>query len=114
MPGQTKYFISNTNGFFVNWYSDITGVESHGQALKASGNSGDDAVYVGQGTKVDATGLTSTGGNTTPVLIDTAVFIVTASKKVIVKFALGVILPLSIATGALVSIACSLFAAVVL
>ncbi|NYT28151.1 MAG: hypothetical protein H0A76_09860 [Candidatus Thiodubiliella endoseptemdiera] len=63
MPGQTKYFISNTNGFFVNWYSDITGVESHGQALKASGNSGDDAVYVGQGTKVDATGLTSTGGN---------------------------------------------------
>ncbi|NYT27651.1 MAG: hypothetical protein H0A76_06980 [Candidatus Thiodubiliella endoseptemdiera] len=34
MPGQTKYFISNTNGFFVNWYSDITGVESHGQALK--------------------------------------------------------------------------------
>ncbi|WP_419623859.1 Ig-like domain-containing protein, partial [Thiolapillus sp.] len=37
--------------------------ESHGQALKASGNSGDDAVYVGQGTKVDATGLTSTGGN---------------------------------------------------
>ncbi len=63
MPGQTKYFISNTNGFFVNWYSDITGLESHGQALKASGNSGDDAVYVGQGTKVDATGLTSTGGN---------------------------------------------------
>ncbi|WP_369177606.1 beta strand repeat-containing protein [Candidatus Thiodubiliella endoseptemdiera] len=63
MPGQTKYFISNTNGFFVNWYSDITGVESHGQALKVSGNSGDDAVYVGQGTKVDATGLTSTGGN---------------------------------------------------
>uniref|UniRef100_UPI0034E04E55 FG-GAP-like repeat-containing protein n=1 Tax=Candidatus Thiodubiliella endoseptemdiera TaxID=2738886 RepID=UPI0034E04E55 len=63
MPGQTKYFISNTNGFFINWYSDITGVESHGQALKASGNSGDDAVYVGQGTKVDATGLTSTGGN---------------------------------------------------
>ncbi|NYT26573.1 MAG: VCBS repeat-containing protein [Candidatus Thiodubiliella endoseptemdiera] len=63
MPGQTKYFISNTNGFFVNWYSDITGLESHGQALKVSGNSGDDAVYVGQGTKVDATGLTSTGGN---------------------------------------------------
>ncbi len=63
MPGQTKYFISNTNGFFVNWYSDITGVESHGQALKASGNGGDDAVYVGQGTKVDATGLTSTGGS---------------------------------------------------
>uniref|UniRef100_UPI0034DFBD61 FG-GAP-like repeat-containing protein n=1 Tax=Candidatus Thiodubiliella endoseptemdiera TaxID=2738886 RepID=UPI0034DFBD61 len=63
MPGQTKYFISNTNGFFVNWYSDITGLESHGQALKASGNGGDDAVYVGQGTKVDATGLTSTGGN---------------------------------------------------
>ncbi|NYT27917.1 MAG: VCBS repeat-containing protein [Candidatus Thiodubiliella endoseptemdiera] len=63
MPGQTKYFISNTNGFFVNWYSDITGLESHGQALKASGNGGDDAVYIGQGTKVDATGLTSTGGN---------------------------------------------------
>uniref|UniRef100_UPI0034DE0E95 FG-GAP-like repeat-containing protein n=1 Tax=Candidatus Thiodubiliella endoseptemdiera TaxID=2738886 RepID=UPI0034DE0E95 len=63
MPGQTKYFISNTNGFFVNWYSDITGLESYGQALKASGNGGDDAVYVGQGTKVDATGLTSTGGN---------------------------------------------------
>uniref|UniRef100_UPI0034E009C6 FG-GAP-like repeat-containing protein n=1 Tax=Candidatus Thiodubiliella endoseptemdiera TaxID=2738886 RepID=UPI0034E009C6 len=63
MPGQTKYFISNTNGFFVNWYSDITGLESHGQALKVSGNGGDDAVYVGQGTKVDATGLTSTGGS---------------------------------------------------
>ncbi len=63
MSGQTKYFISNTNGFFVNWYSDITGLESHGQALKVSGNGGDDAVYVGQGTKVDATGLTSTGGS---------------------------------------------------
>ncbi len=35
MPGQTKYFISNTNGFFVNWYSDITGLESHGQAFFA-------------------------------------------------------------------------------
>ncbi|NYT27453.1 MAG: hypothetical protein H0A76_05855 [Candidatus Thiodubiliella endoseptemdiera] len=39
MPGQTKYFYQQHQRLLsVNWYSDITGVESHGQALKASGN----------------------------------------------------------------------------
>ncbi|MDC9727678.1 MAG: hypothetical protein PSN35_07605, partial [Candidatus Thioglobus sp.] len=59
----TKYFITNANGFFINWYSPLLGIETRGQLLSAAGGLGDDAVYVGEGTTVDATGLTATAGN---------------------------------------------------
>ncbi|MBA5249201.1 MAG: hypothetical protein FE834_06690, partial [Gammaproteobacteria bacterium] len=64
MPtAQTKYFITNTNGFFINWSSDLTNIKTQGQAAKIKGAKGDDSIYVGRGTKVDATELTSTEGN---------------------------------------------------
>lgn len=59
----TNYFISNADGFFINWYSRFLGLETLGQSLIASGGVGDDSVYVGPGTIVDASSLTSTLGN---------------------------------------------------
>ena len=63
MTNPTKYFISNTNGVFINWYSNILGLETQGQSLEIVGANNDDAIYVGAGTVVDATGLTASGGN---------------------------------------------------
>ncbi len=53
----TKYFISDTNGLFINWYSNIIDLETDGQYLELRGNSGADEIFVGEGTQVDATVL---------------------------------------------------------
>ena len=62
MSSPTKYFISNASGFFINWYSNALSLETLGQTLQAAGGVGSDKVFVGEGTVVDATGLTSTVG----------------------------------------------------
>ena len=63
MTNPTKYFVSNSNGVFINWYSDALGLSNAGQSILATGSTGDDSIYVGAGTVVDARGLTSSIGN---------------------------------------------------
>jgi len=59
----TRYFITDSNGIFINWYSRLLGLETVNQQLLLSGNSGVDSVYVGAGTQVDATVLSSGDDN---------------------------------------------------
>lgn len=53
----SRYFITDSTGIFINWYSRLLGLETDGQELVLSGNSGADSVYVGERTQVDATVL---------------------------------------------------------
>ncbi|MDG0996322.1 MAG: Ig-like domain-containing protein [Gammaproteobacteria bacterium] len=61
----TMYDIRNNDGVFINLYSNIPRLETRGQDVKVIGGIGDDAIYVGEGTEVDATSFMSSGGSDT-------------------------------------------------